>query len=157
MVILLCFDFMGILFSFLFHLCLLLGFVLPNNIIAVVMNIGLFAVIGIRVFVTKELREKDDWFFAKSLKGIYPRWLKMVTVLIAIYGGVSGVVYFSGMVSKLSPTMIEADFVIAVKKLFLGYYSLMMICYAIEFLLLYSFRILKKAKLKELKSEGIVW
>ena len=77
MAVLLCFDFLGILFSFLCYLFLLLGIPLPNSRIAMVLNIGIFTVVGTRLFITKELRQVKDWFFDKCLKGLYPRWLKI--------------------------------------------------------------------------------
>jgi len=157
MIILLCFDFLGILFSFLVHLCLLLGFSLPSGKIAVVLNVGIGVAIGTRLVVTKELRQGKDWFFDKSLKGIGPLWLKVVIGLIIIYGIVSCIFSLGGAFTRLSVGMTHEDYVIASKKLFIGVFSLIMACYAIEFLLLYLYKILKEAELQKLRSEGAVW
>jgi len=157
MVILLCLDFLGILFSFLAHLCLLLGFSLPSGKIAVVLNVGIGVALGARLVVTKELRKGKDWFFDKSLKGIGPLWLKVVISLIITYGIVNCIFSLGGMFSVLSVKMTVEDSTIASRKLFIGVFSLIMACYAVEFLLLYLYKILKEAELQKLRSQGAVW
>lgn len=157
MIILLCFDFLGILFSFLVHLCLLLGLSLPSGKIAVVLNVGIGVAFGARLVVTKELRQGKDWFFDKSLKNIGPYWLKLAISLIVIYGIVTCIFSLGGAFTRLSVEMTHEDYVIASKKLSIGVFSLIMACYAIEFLVLYLYKILKEAKLQKLKSEGAVW
>ncbi len=156
MIILLCFDFLGILFSFLVHLCLLLGFSLPSGKIAVVLNIGIGVVVGTRLIVTKELRQGKECFFNKSLKGIGPLWLKVVISLIITYGIVNCILSLGRMFSMLSVQMTMEDSTIASRKLFIGVFSLIMACYAIEFLLLYLYQILKEAEMQKLKSKGAV-
>jgi len=157
MIILLCFDFLGILFSVLVNLCLLLGFSLPSGKIALVLNIGIGVVVGARLVITKELRHGKAWFFDKSLKGIGPLWLKVLISLIITYGIVNCIFSLGGMFSMLSVKMTMEDSAIASKKLFIGLFSLTMICYTIEFLLLYLYKILKKEELQKLKSKGAVW
>ncbi len=143
MIILLCFDFLGILFSFLIHLCLLLGFSLPSGKIALALNIGIGVVVCARLAITKELRQGKDWFFDKSLKGIGPYWLKLTISLIVIYGIVTCIFSLGGAFTLLSVRMTHEDYVIASKKLFIGVFSLIMACYAIEFLLLYLYKIIR--------------
>lgn len=157
MIILLCFDFLGILFSFLVHLYLLLSFSLPSGKIVVVLNIGIGVVVGARLVITKELRQGKEWFLDKSLKGIGPLWLKVVISLIITYGIVNCIFSLGGMFSTLSVKMTMEDSTIASRKLFMGVFSLIMVCYAVEFLLLYLYKILKEAKLQKLRSKGAVW
>ena len=57
MTILLYFDFLGILLSFLIHFCLLWGISFPLNKIAIVLNIGIGVVLTARLVITKELRQ----------------------------------------------------------------------------------------------------
>ncbi|HUT29095.1 MAG TPA: hypothetical protein VMX13_04815 [Sedimentisphaerales bacterium] len=156
MIILLCIDFLGILLSFLVHLCLLLDFSLPSGRIAIVLSIGIVAVLGARLVITKELRQGEDWFWDKGLKGVGPLWLKVVISLIITYGIVNCIFALRGMFSVLSVKMTVEDSAIASRKLFIGVFSLIMACYAIEFLLLYLYTILKEAQLKKFKSEGAV-
>ena len=154
MIILLCFDFLGILFSVLVNLCLLLGFSLPSGKIALVLNIGIGVVVGARLVITKELRHGKAWFFDKSLKGIGPLWLKVLISLIITYGIVNCIFSLGGMFSVLSVKMTMEDSIIALRKLFIGVFSLVMACYAVEFLLLYLYKILKEAELQKPKDEG---
>lgn len=155
MVILLCFDFLGILLSFIAHLCLLLGVSIPSDMIAVVLNIGIGVAFGGRLFVTRELRQGKDWILDKRLKN--PYWLKVTMGLIIIYGIVNCVFSLGGMISKLSVTMGEDDYIIASRKLFIGLFSFIITYYALEVLMLNSYRILKEAELQKLKSESAVW
>ena len=157
MLLLLCFDFLGILFSFLAHLCLLLGFSLPSGKIALVLNVGIGVALGVRLVITKELRQGKDWFFDKSLKGIGPYWLKLAISLIVIYGIVTCIFSLGGAFTRLSVEMIHEDYLISSKKLSIGVFSLIMACYAIEFLVLYLYKILKETNLQKLKSENDVW
>jgi hypothetical protein len=60
------------------------------------------------------------------------------------------------MFSMLSVQMTMEDSTIASRKLFIGVFSLIMACYAIEFLLLYLYQILKEAEMQKLKSKGAV-
>jgi len=157
MIILLCFDFLGILFSFLVHLCLLLGFPFPSGKIAVVLNVGIGVALGARLVITKELRQGKDWFFDKSLKGIGPYRLKLAISLIVIYGIVTCIFSLGGAFTRLSVEMTHEDYVIASKKLSIGVFSLIMACYAIEFLVLYLYKILKEAELQKLRNQGAAW
>jgi len=143
MIILLWLDFLGILFSFLAHLCLLLGFSLPSGKIALVLNVGIGVALGVRLVITKELRQGRDWFFDKSLKCIGPYWLKLAISLIVIYGIVTCIFSLAGAFTRLSVGMTHEDFIIASRKLFIGVFSLIMACYAIEFLLLYLYKIIR--------------
>ncbi|MCJ7691944.1 MAG: hypothetical protein MUO22_00820 [Sedimentisphaerales bacterium] len=151
MIVLLCFDFLGILFSFLVHLFLLLGFSLPAGKIALVLNIGIAVVVGVRLVITKELRQGKGWFFDKSLKGVGPLKLKVVTSLLITYGIVNCIFSLGGMFSVLSVKMTMEDSAIASRKLFVGVFSLIMACYAVEFLLLYLYKILKETEVKKLR------
>jgi len=77
--------------------------------------------------------------------------------LIIIYGIVNCVFSLGWIISKLSVTMGEDDYIIASRKLFSGIFSFIMAYYALEFLMLYSYIILKKAELQKLKNESAVW
>jgi hypothetical protein len=153
---LLCLDFFGVLISFLMTIFLPLGFSLPSGKIAFVFNIGIFVVVGTRLVITKELHQGKDWFFDKSLKGIGPLWLKVVISVIITYGIVNCIFSLGGMFSMLSVKMTMEDSIIASRKLFIGVFSLIMACYAVEFLLLYLYKILKEAKVpcdKEIQTQ----
>ncbi len=150
MIILLCLDFLGILCSFLVHLCLLLAFSLPSGKIVVPLNIGIGVVIVARLVVTKGLRQGKDLFYDKSLKGIGPLWLKVLIGLVVSYGIVNCIFSLCGMYSRLSVGMTEEDYTIASRKLYIGIFSLIMACYAVEFLLLCLYKILKETKLQKL-------
>ena len=154
---LLCLDFLGILISFIMSIFLSLGFSLPSGIISTVLNIGIGVVVVVRLVITKELRQGKEWFFDKSLKGIGPLWLKVVISLIVTYGIVNCILSLVGMYSMLSVKMTMEDYTIASSKLSIGVFSLIMACYAVEFLLLYLYKILKEAELQKLRSEGAVW
>ena len=154
---LLCLDFLGILISFIMSIFLSLGFSLPSGIISTVLNIGIGVVVVVRLVITKELRQGKEWFFDKSLKGIGPLWLKVVISLIVTYGIVNCILSLVGMYSMLSVKMTMEDYTIASRKLSIGVFSLIMACYAVEFLLLYLYKILKEAELQKLRSEGAVW
>jgi hypothetical protein len=134
-----------------------LGFSLPTGKIALVLNVGIGVALGVRLVITKELRRGKDWFFDKSLRNIGPYWLKVVIRLIVIYGIVTCIFSLGGSFTRLSVKMTHEDYIIASKKLSIGVFSLIMACYAIEFLVLYLYKILKEAKLQRLKSEGAVW
>jgi len=71
MVILLCFDFLAMVLSFIAHLCSLLGVSIPSDMIAVVLNIGIGVAFGGRLFVTRELRQGKEWILDKRLKNPY--------------------------------------------------------------------------------------
>ena len=114
-------------------------------------------VLGARLVITKELRQGRDWFWDKGLKGVGPLWLKVVMTLIVTYGIVNCIFSLRGMFSVLSVKMTVEDSAIGSRKLFIGVFSLIMACYAIEFLLLYLYNIRKEAELKKSKSEGAVW
>lgn len=153
MTFLLFLDFLGILISFLFPIFISLGFSIPSGIISVVLSIGIVIVIGVRLIITRELRDGKDWFFDKNLKGIGPLWLKIATGIFIIYGIVNFIISLIGMIPKLSPKMTMEDSVIASRKLFIGVFSLMMICYAVEFLLLYLYKILKETERQKIGSK----
>jgi len=154
---LLCLDFLGVLVSFLMTIFLPLGFSLPSSKIALVFNIGIFMVIGVRIVITKELRKGNDWFFDKSLKGIGPLWLKVTTGLLVLYGIVNCIFSLYGMIPLLTAKMTSEDYIIASRKLFIGVFSLTMVVLAVEFLVLYLYKILKEAKLQENKNKGTAW
>lgn len=154
---LLCLDFLGVLISFLMTIFLPLGFSLPSSKIALGFNIGIFVVVGVRIVITKELRKGNDWFFDKSLKGIGPLWLKVATGLLVLYGIVNCIFSLYGMIPLLSAKMTSEDYIIASRKLFIGVFSLMIACFAVEFLVLYLYKILKEAELQKLRSKGTAW
>ncbi len=148
MTVLLCLDLLGILCSFFVNLLLIEEFILPSGKIAITLNIGIGLVVAARLVATKELRQGKGWFFDKSLKNICPSWLKVVIGLIVTYGIINCIFSLSGMVSMLSVTMTKDDYIIASRKLFIGLFSLIMVCYAIEFLILYLYKILKSCRVE---------
>jgi len=151
------FDFLGMLSSFVAHLCLLSGVSLPSGKIALALNIGIGITLGARLFSTRELRRGKGWYFHKSLKNICPYRVKVAIGLIITYGIISCVFSVSKMASMLSATMTEEDSIIASRNLFIGVFSLIMVCYAIEFLLVYVYKTLKKAEMQKLENEGFSW
>lgn len=152
-----CFVLLGILISFLMTIFLLLEFSLPSGSIALALNIGIVVAVGSRIVITKELRQGKNWFFDKSLKGIGPLWLKVVISILTVYGIVNCIISLSRTLPLLTPKMTTEDYVIASRKLFIGVFSLMMAFYAVEFLVLYMYKILKEAELQKLRSKGAVW
>ena len=76
--------------------------------------------------------------------------------LIITYGIVNCIFSLGGMFSMLSVKMTMEDSTIASRKLFIGVFSLIMACYAVEFLLLYLYNILKGAELQKLRRKGAV-
>jgi hypothetical protein len=151
MILLLWYDFLGVLFSFLAHLGLLLGLPVPSKKIALALNIGIGVAIGTRLLVTNELRQGKDWFFDKSLKGLCPYWLKWTTGIVAAYGVINCIYYFIKTISLLSITMTDAS--TPSRMLFISVFSLIMACYALEFTVLYLYKILKNEELKKIKGE----
>lgn len=157
MLVLLYLDAVGVLLSFIAHLSLLLGVSLPFGKMAIALNVGIGVVLGARLVVTKELRQGKDWFFDKSLKGICPRWLKLAIGVIVVYGLVAGSIALAGFFPMLSVDMTTEDSLVASRKLHIGVFTLLMVCYAIEFLLMYSYNIVRKTRLQKLSSEGLVY
>jgi len=146
MITLLWFDSLGMLCSFFVHLSLLFGLSLPAGKIAAGLNIGIGVALGVRLLLTKELRQGQDWFFTKGLNDICPRWLKIIATVIIIYGIVNCVIYFVKTISILSPTMTSS--LIPSRILFISVFSLIMACYTLEFVHVYSYRLLTKQKQK---------
>lgn len=138
MTTLLCFDFLGILLSFLVQIYVLLGFSLPSGQIAVMLNLGIGIVFCMRLFMTKKLRQGNEWFFEKGLINTCPLWLKLVMSLTIIYGSIIGIFFLSRFFSEFSLVMQDSTGVS--RKLYIGLFSLLMICYAIEYLVLYLMR-----------------
>jgi len=112
---------------------------LPRGIIAVLLNIGIVVVVCTRLIITKELRESNEWFFDKSLKGIGNSFVKIISGIFIVYGIVICILSLFGMFSSISINMTKEDYVIGTKKLYMGLFSLLMICYVIEFYLIYLF------------------
>jgi uncharacterized membrane protein YqgA involved in biofilm formation len=154
---LLFFDFCGFLVCFLAHLCLLLGFSLPSGKMAVVLNIGIGVAVGTRLAITKQLRQGKDWFYDKSLKGVGPLWLKVVTSLLVIYGIVNCIYSVVKIYSMISVEFTKESSVIASRKLYIGVFAMIMACYACEFLFTYLYKILNAEQLKQSESKGITW
>jgi hypothetical protein len=154
---LLFFDFCGFLVCFLCHLCLLLGFSLPSVKIAVALNIGIGVAIGARLVITKELRQGKGWFYHKSLKGIGPLWLKVATSLLVIYGVVCCIYSVAEIYSMISVKFTHESYLIALRKLYIGGFALIMACYACEFLFACLYKIRKDQQLKQSQNKGITW
>ena len=157
MVILLLFNFLGLLISLLVHLFIFFKLNCPSNELAIVLNIFLFSSFGIRLFITNDLRQGDECFFGKSLKGICPSWLKILASTIIGFGIVSGIVNVFRMVSLISLDMDDFEFKMVMRFLFMGVFSLIMGCYAMEFLHVYLYKILKERNIDKLKKDGTVW
>lgn len=152
MLVLLFFTFSGLLVSFVAHIYVMLGFSLPVDKMAMILNIGMVLSLCIRLIITRELRQGDDWFFGKNLKNICPRWLKVSASLIISYGLINFVIHFIWIFSRISGTMTDAEYVIAFKNVHVAFFSLAMAAYALEFLHTYLYKILKETKRKELDS-----
>jgi hypothetical protein len=144
MLALLCFDLLALLLSFVAHLFVLSGLLIPRDMMAMVLNIGIAVAFGGRLFVTRQLRQGKDWILDKRLKN--PRWLKTIMGVIITYGIAMCIFSLAGMVVKLSITMTEDDYVIASRKLFIGVFSLLIACYALEILAINSYRIFKNTE-----------
>jgi len=141
--------FLGLLISFIAHILLLFKINLPSNNLSIALSIGLVISFSARLFSTKNLRQEDNWFLDSSIKNICPYKLKVWTIIIVAYGVVIAVVNLIGMFSKLSPFMTEADYTIALRKLFIAVFSLLSSCYMFEVMLNLCFRILKKHQYNE--------
>jgi len=140
-------DVLGILLSFLIHVCLLLDLSLPSGTMAVVFSVGLLVVFGARLRITKELRQGNEWFFPANMKNLCPRWLKVLMGVICVYGmcifSISlRVVYLTVVTADFSTTMEEST--TASRNLHIGGFALIMMCYAIECSVLYLYKSLKK-------------
>jgi len=157
MAILLYLDTLGILLSFVAHVSLLVGVSLPFGKMAIALNVGIGVVLGARLVVTKELRQGKDWFFDKSLKGVCPRWLKLAIGVIVVYGLVAGGIALAGFFRMLSVGMTTEDSLIADRQLYIGVFTLLMACYALEFLLMYLYNIVRETRFRKLRSEGVVY
>ena len=157
MLVLLYLDALGIILTFLVHLSLLMGVSLPFGKMAIALNVGIGVVLGARLVVTKNLRQGNDWFFDKSLRGVCPRWLKLVIGVIVVYGLVTGSIAVAGFLPTLSVGMTTEESQIASRKLHIGVFSLLMACYALEFLLMYLYNIVKETRFRKLRSEGAVY
>lgn len=129
--------------SLLAHICLLFKMDIPREELAVILNTGLILAVSARVFMTRNLRSANDWFWDPSIKNIAPKWLKNGTVLVFSYGIIISVVSIIGMVLYISTTMTESDYIIASRRLFIAVFSMLIACYGLEFMLNYSFRMLK--------------
>ena len=84
MLVLLFCAFSGFLISLIAHISLILGFSLPSDIIAIILNVGIVSSVCVRLYVVRDLRQSKEWFFDKSLKNICPHWLKVLTSLIVV-------------------------------------------------------------------------
>ena len=109
--------------------------------------------------MTKELREGNNWFHDKSIKGICPLWIKVSTMIIMGYGlgfGLGSLIHFAGaLVPALKGTvpMDEAGYLVASKSLFNSVFLFFVAFYGLESMLNYSFRTLRKRKEKATLSE----
>jgi len=153
---LLCLQFLGFLFSLSVHLLLLLDYSLPCDPISIALEIVMVALFGIRVIVTKPLRQGKDWYWDKSLKEFFPRWLKVAVVLVFTYLGASCVFFFKGFVSKLSVEMTAEDAEVAKSNFNISLFAIIALCFAMESLMAYLYRA-KKIKLQKSKSEDFLW
>ena len=143
MLFLMAVSLLGFMTSFFVHICLLFKMDIPRDELAVLLNTGLILAVLARVFMTRNLRRGNGWFWDPSIKNIAPKWLKSGTVLIFTYGIIIAVVSIIGMVLYISTTMTESDYIIASRNLFLSVFSMLMAFYVLEFMLNYSFRMLK--------------
>lgn len=156
MLLLLYLDALGIILAFLLHLSLLMDLSLPFGKIAIPLNVGIGAALWARLALTKELRQGNDWIYDKSLKGVCPHWLKLVMGVIIAYGLVGGSIALAGFFPMLSVGMTKEDLLIASRKLYIGVFSLLIACYAIKFLLMYLYNMVKETRLQKLRSEGVL-
>ncbi|MBN1787487.1 MAG: hypothetical protein JW806_03750 [Sedimentisphaerales bacterium] len=155
MIVLLCFNFFGALSSFLTHLCLLLDFSLPSGKIAIVLNIGLGTLFFIRIAITKGLQQEKRQVLKDALRNLCPYWLKLIVSLIVVYG-IATCIFSLGMAfSEISVAM--KDSTVASRSLYIGVFSLIMVCYTIEFLVVYLYENLKQTELRKLKKDGFVY
>jgi hypothetical protein len=83
-------SFLGLLVSFIAHVFVLLQIDISSSYFALILNVGLFALVFLRLFLTKEIRQKESWFFDSNVKCVCPHWLKRCTDLIVVYGIVVG-------------------------------------------------------------------
>jgi hypothetical protein len=137
-------TFLGLLISFVVHILLLFKVNLPSSSLSIVLNTCLVILFFTRLFLTRNLRLGNNWFLDSSIKSICPYKLKVCTIIIISYGFIMAVINLIGMFSKMSASMTEADYIIALRKLFIAVFSLLLSCYMFEFMLNLCFRILKK-------------
>lgn len=145
--------------SFAAHILLFFGIIPPPKEVSLALNIGLFVLVALRLFTTKDLREGNDWFRDNSIKGICPLRIKVSTMIIMGYGlgfGLVSLIHFTMiLVPALNGTvpMDEAGGLVASKSLFNSVFLFFMAFYSLESMLNYSFRTLKKTKEKTVLSE----
>lgn len=149
MLVLLFISSLGFLISFIAQILLLFKINLPSDSVSIGLNIALVILFFVRLILTRNLRQGNNWFLDPSIKNICPYWLKVWTIVIITYGTVVAVINLSGMFSQLSASMTEADYIIASRKLFISVFSLLLACYSFEFMINLSFKILKKTKYQD--------
>jgi hypothetical protein len=148
MFLLLLISAVGFVISFFSHLLLLFKINIPSNEISVGLNSMMIVSVIARLYLTRDLRQSNQWFLDSRIKNVAPHWLKVWTGLVFVCGIAAAVIHLAGMVLRISTTMTEIDSIIAIRRLFMGVFSLLFAIYALEFFLNLSFMILKSQQEK---------
>lgn len=146
MSVLLVITFLGLWISLISHALMLFKMSVNSSHIAVALNVGLILTTLIRILVTKGLRRGDNYFISDSIKNICPYKFKVVVYIFMAYGIIAGIISLIGMSFYLSVSMTEADYIICIRRLFIGVFSFLMACYALEFMITLSYWILSRKK-----------
>ncbi|MCE5341428.1 MAG: hypothetical protein LLF92_09945 [Planctomycetaceae bacterium] len=157
MVVLLWFDLLGFLASLFAYVSIFLCLDFPSNAAAIILNICMVLSTGVRLLLTYDIRQGDEWFFGKSLKGLCPIWLKISAGITIIYGVANGIICFVRVFLMISPDIDDFGHKIAMRLLFMAVFSLIMGCYAMEFLHVYLYKSRRKINTEKLQGDGLVW
>ncbi len=142
MILLIVISVIGLVLSAVIHFCSLFHIYEPPRKVMILIDIGAMVVLYMAYTISRktrgELNVKD---FRKTISGVCPGWLSIMTGLLIIYamGGLIFVIYkrhFSSAVNANGQGIIENSF-----RGFSGYW---MALYSLAFAILYSCRRLKK-------------
>ena len=145
--------------SFAAHILLFFDIIPPPKGVSLVLNIGLFVLVALRLFTTKDLRQGNGWFHDISIKGICPSCIKVTTIVVMVYGFGFGLISLIHLISILIPACNgtipfgDAELIVASKSLFNSVFLFFVAIYGLESMLNYSFGILRKTKEKTVLSE----
>ena len=144
MLVLLFCSILGLLISFVIHICAFLSLFHPAKILVMALNIGIWILFLSGEYFSKRIKKGiDKKEFRKSAISSCPYWLWVTAGIIIIYGTI--MLIFS-LVGAFSVTNTTKNSEIALDKFYRGYSALMMAIYALEFSLLYCYRKLWKAQ-----------
>jgi len=141
MLVLLVISGLALLFSAAVHVFTLCGLLVPPGILVVGLNAGIGILLYFISILSKRLQQgvcKTD--FTKAVREAPPKWMKMATGSIVLYGIIVFVIYLAkGYFGESGTSGAEVN----VAEFYKGITALVMAFYAPEFSLLYSYWSLK--------------